>query len=164
MQAVLRSAVAAVDKDQPISFFQTLESAVAQSLGAQRVVALLTAIFAGVALVLAAVGLYSVLAYAVTQRTSEIGIRMALGSPRAAVIGLIMRSGLRLVAIGLVLGLAAAAGVGHLIRSLLFNVGALDPLVYAGVAVLFALVAVLACLIPSLRASRIDPLVALRAD
>jgi putative ABC transport system permease protein len=164
MQAVIRGAVAAVDKEQPISFFQTLEAAVAQSLGAQRVVATLTAIFAGVALVLAAVGLYSVLAYAVTQRTSEIGIRMALGSPRSAVISLIMRSGLRLVAIGLVIGLAGAAGVAKLIQSLLFNVGPLDPLIYSGVAVLFASVATLACLLPSLRASRIDPLIALRAD
>jgi predicted permease len=164
MQSVIRGAVAAVDKDQPISFFQTLEFAVAQSLGAQRVVAMLTAIFAGVALVLAAVGLYSVLAYAVTQRTSEIGIRMALGSQRSAVIALILRSGLRLVAFGLVVGLAAAAGVAKLISSLLFNVAPLDPLVYAVVTVLFAGIAVLACLLPALRASRIDPLIALRSE
>lgn len=164
LQAVIRSAVAAVDKEQPISFFQTLETAVAQSLGAQRVVAMLTAIFAGIALVLAAVGLYSVLAYAVTQRTAEIGIRMALGSPRGTVVSLIMRSGLRLVAFGLVLGLAAAAGVAKLIASLLYNVTPLDPLVYGGVALLFAGVAALACLLPALRASRIDPLIALRAE
>ena len=164
LQAVIRSAVAAVDKDQPISFFQTVETAIEQGLGAQRVVAMLTAVFAGVALVLAAVGLYSVLAYAVTQRTAEIGIRMALGSPRATVIALIMRSGLRLVAFGLAVGLAAAAGVAQLISSLLFNVTPLDPLIYGGVAVLFALVAALACLFPALRASRIDPLIALRAE
>ncbi|HND61930.1 MAG TPA: ABC transporter permease [Opitutaceae bacterium] len=164
MQAVIRSAVAAVDKDQPISFFQTMQSAVDQSLGAQRIVATLTAIFAGVALLLAAVGLYSVLAYAVTQRTAEIGIRMALGSPRRAVIGLVMRSGLRLVALGLVVGLLGAVGVAQLIQSLLFNVTPLHPGVYAGVAVLFALVSAAACLMPSLRASRIDPLVALRAE
>jgi len=164
LQSVIRGAVAAVDHDQPISFFQTLETAVAQGLGAQQVVALLTAIFAGVALVLSAVGLYSVLAYAVTQRTAEIGIRMALGSPRGAVIGLIMRSGLRLVAIGLVLGLAGAAGAGKLIESLLFNVTPLDPLIYAGVALLFSGVSALACLLPALRASRIDPLAALRAE
>jgi len=164
MQAVLRRAVAAVDKDQPISFFQTLESAIAQSLGAQRVVATLTAIFAGVALVLAAVGLYSVLAYGVTQRTAEIGIRMALGSPRGAVVSLILRSGLRLVAFGLIVGLAAAAGVAKLIASLLFNVAPLDPLVYGTVAFLFAGIAALACLLPALRASRIDPLIALRAE
>lgn len=164
LQAAIRSAVAAVDKEQPISFFQTLETAVNQSLGAQRVVALLTAIFAGIALVLAAVGLYSVLAYAVTQRTAEIGIRMALGSPRGAVVALIMRSGLRLVALGLIVGLLGAAGVAQLIQSLLFNVGALDPLVYVGVALLFIVVSAFACLLPALRASRIDPLVALRAE
>ena len=164
LQAVLRGAVAAVDKNQPISFFQTLETDVAQSLGAQRVVALLTAIFAGLALVLSAVGLYSVLAYAVLQRTAEIGIRMALGSTQASVLSLVMRSGLRLVAFGLVVGLAAAAGVAKLIQSLLFNVTALDPLVYGGVTLLFAIVAVLACLLPALHASRIDPLIALRAD
>ncbi len=164
LQAVLRGAVAAVDKNQPISFFQTLETDVAQSLGAQRVVALLTAIFAGLALVLSAVGLYSVLAYAVLQRTAEIGIRMALGSTQASVLSLIMRSGLRLVAFGLVVGLAAAAGVAKLIQSLLFNVTALDPLVYGGVTLLFAVVAALACLLPALRASKIDPLIALRAE
>ncbi len=164
LQAIIRTAVAQVDKDQPISFFQTLENGLAQSLGVQRIVASLTAIFAGVALVLSAIGLYSVLAYAVTQRTGEIGIRMALGAQRGQVVSLIMGNGLRLVALGLVLGLAGAAGTSKLIQSLLFNVEPLDPLVYAGVAVLFAAVAALACLVPSLRASRIDPLVALRAE
>lgn len=110
------------------------------------------------------VGLYSVLAYAVSQRTAEIGIRMALGAQSAQVIRLIMRSGLQLVAIGLVLGLTAAAGAARVIRTLLFDVRPLEPLVYAAVAVTFAVVAALACLLPSLRASRIDPLVALRAD
>jgi predicted permease len=164
LQAMIRTAVAQVDHDQPISFFQTLETGLAQSLGVQRIVASLTAIFAGVALLLSAVGLYSVLAYAVAQRTNEIGIRMALGAQPGQVIRLIMGSGLRLVAIGLVVGLAGAAGVSKLIQSLLFNVEPLNPVVYAGVASLFAVVAVLACLLPSLRASRIDPLLALRAD
>lgn len=164
LQALMRSAVASVDRDQPISFFQTMDSLVAQSLGTQRAVASLTACFAAVALVLAAVGLYSVLAYAVTQRTGEIGIRMALGAQRGQVVALILRSGLQLVAIGLVLGLTAAAGVAWLIRTLLFSVPPLDPLVYSGVAVLFTLIGVAACLLPSLRASRIDPLVALRTE
>ncbi len=164
LQAIIKAAVTGADKDQPISFFATLESNLAQSLGTQRIVASLTAIFAGVALVLAAVGLYSVLAYAVAQRTGEIGIRMALGAQRSQVIALIMRSGLKLVAIGLVVGLALAAGVARLGQTLLFNVQPLDPLVYGGVAVLFAFVAALACLMPSLRASRIDPLIALRSD
>ncbi len=164
LQAIIKTAVAGVDRDQPISFFATMESTVATSLGSQRIVASLTAIFAGVALVLAAVGLYSVLAYAVAQRTGEIGIRMALGAQRRQVIALIMRSGLKLVAFGLAAGLAIAAGVARAIQSLLFEVTPLDPLVYGGVTVVFAVIAALACLLPSLRASRIDPLVALRTE
>jgi ABC-type antimicrobial peptide transport system permease subunit len=124
----------------------------------------LTAIFAGLALALSAVGLYSVLAYAVSQRTSEIGIRMALGAQPGQVVGLVMRNGLELVGIGLVIGLAGAAGAARLIQTLLFDVQPLDPLVYFGVASAFTIIASLACLVPSMRASRIDPLHALRAD
>jgi predicted permease len=164
LQPIVRGAVAAVDKDQPISFFATLSANVATSLGTQRIVASLTTIFAGLAFVMSVVGLYSVLAYAVSQRTSEIGIRMALGAQSSQVVRLIMRGGLELVTIGLVLGLAAAAGAGRVIQTLLFDVRPLEPMVYAAVAVTFSLVAALACLLPSLRASRIDPLVALRAD
>ena len=162
LQAVIRAAVAQVDRNQPISFFATLESNLANSLGIQRIVAALTTIFAAVALVLSAVGLYSVLAYVVSQRTPEIGIRMALGARPQQVVGLVMRNGLGLVAIGLVLGLAGAAGAGRLIATLLFDVQPLDPLVYAAVAVLFTIVASLACLVPSARAARIDPLRALQ--
>jgi predicted permease len=164
LQSVMRSHLTAVDNNIPVTLFSTLEAALAQSLGIQRITAWLTGIFAGVALLLSAVGLYSVLAYAVTQRTSEIGIRMALGAQRGQVVGLILRSGLRLVAIGLVLGLGVAAILSLFLGTLLYNVKPLDPLIYAGVAVLFAIIASLACLIPSLRASRIDPLVALRTD
>jgi predicted permease len=164
LQTVLRTAVASVDPHQPISFFATLENNVAQSLATQRIVASLTAIFAALALVLSAIGLYSVLAYAVSQRRPEIGIRMALGAQPGQVVGLVMRGGLRLVAAGLVLGFSGAAAAARLIQALLFNVQPLDPLVYGAVAVLFTIVATLACLLPSWRASRIDPLVALRAD
>ena len=164
LQAILRTAVAAVDPDQPISFFATLENNIVQSLGTQRIVASLTAVFAGLALVLSAIGLYSVLAYAVSQRRPEIGIRMALGAQPGQVVGLVMRGGLRLTAAGLVIGFSGAAAAARLIQTLLFNVQPLDPLVYGAVAVLFSLVAAVACLVPSLRASRIDPLVALRAD
>ena len=164
LAGTIRAAVAAVDKNQPISFFATLESSLAQSVGVQRIVASLTGVFAGLALVLSAIGLYSVLAYAVAQRTGEIGIRMALGARRGQVVRLVMRNGLSLVAIGVVAGLAAAGGTAHLIRSLLFDVEPLDPLIYGGVTLLFVIVASLACLLPSLRASRIDALQALRAD
>jgi predicted permease len=164
LQSAIRVAVAAVDRDQAISAFGTLEATIANSLGVQRIVTSLTAVFAGLALILSAVGLYSVVAYAVSRRTSEIGIRMALGARRGQVVALVMGSGLQLVAIGLVLGLAAAAGTARLIRTLLYEVRPLDPAIYAAVAALFTTVAALACLLPSLRASRIDPLVALRAE
>ncbi|HYM25710.1 MAG TPA: ABC transporter permease [Vicinamibacterales bacterium] len=164
LQAVMRSAVASVDKDQPISVFATLDSSVAQSLGNQKILASLTAMFAAAALALAALGLYSVVAYAVAQRTGEIGIRMALGAQPRQVVALELSRGLKLVVAGLVAGLASSAGAGRLIRTLLFDVQPLDPVVYASVAALFALVATLACLAPSLRVARIDPLVALRAD
>jgi len=164
LQAILRGAVAQVDKDQPISFFQTMDFAVAQALGVQRIVAALTAVFAGLALVLSAIGLYSVLAYAVAQRTGEIGLRMALGAQHRQVIALVLRQAMKLVALGLVLGLAAAAGAAQLLRSLLFAVRPLDPLVFSGVTVLFAGVALLAAWLPARRATRVDPLVALRAE
>jgi predicted permease len=162
LQAVLRTAVAAVDKNQPISFFATMDANISGSLGVQRIVTSLTAVFAAVALILSAVGLYSVIAYAVSQRTAEIGIRMALGAQARQVVAMVLRSGLRLVVVGLALGLAAAAGAARLIQTLLFQVQPLDPVIYGAVAVLFATVATLACLVPSLRASRIDPLLALR--
>ncbi len=164
LQPVIRAAVAAVDSSQPISFFQTMETVLAQSLGVQRIVASLTAVFAGLALVLAAIGLYSVLAYNITQRTVEIGIRMALGAQRRQVVFMVLGGGMRLVALGLALGLLAAAGTARLIQSLLFAVQPLDPLVYGGVSLVFVGTAALACLIPSLRASRVDPLVALRSE
>jgi len=164
LQAIIRSAVVDVDKDQPISFFSTMDRTVEQSVGSQRILASLTAMFAGVALGLAALGLYSIVAYAVTQRTGEIGIRMALGALPRQVVAREMGSGLKLVALGLVVGLVTAAGAARLIQTLLFDVQPLDPMVYGSVALLFAVVAALACFVPSLRASRVDPLVALRAE
>ncbi|MEO6004943.1 MAG: ABC transporter permease [Opitutus sp.] len=164
LQSVMRTAVASVNKDQPISFFLTMNSAVQQSLGVQRIVATLTVVFAGVALVLAAVGLYSVLAYTVTQRTSEIGLRMALGAQRRQVVGLVLNGGLKLVGFGLVVGLMAATVAARFIQSQLFLVEPFDPLIYGGVGLLFAVIGTIACVLPSLRASRVDPLIALRVE
>jgi predicted permease len=161
LQGILRDAVAQVDTDQPISFFQTMDVAFSQSLGVQRIVASLTAVFAGIALVLAAIGLYAVVAYAVTQRTTEIGIRMALGARPGQVLTLIMKGGLSLVAIGLVIGLASAAATTQLITTLLANVAPLNPVVYGLVAIFFAMVAAVACLMPAVRASKINPVAAL---
>ena len=164
LQAAIKRAVAQVDATQAVSFFATLDSTVETSVGAQRLAATLTAIFAAVALLLSLIGLYSVLAGLVAQRTPEIGIRMALGASRRQVIAMVMRSGLALVAVGLALGLGAAAGASRLIRQLLFGVEPLSASVYAAVGLSFALVSALACVLPSLRASRINPLVAFRAD
>ena len=161
LQQAIRDSVAAVDRDQPISFFASLDNLLSQSLGIQRIVATLTGCFAVIALVLAAIGLYAVVAYAVAQRTGEIGIRMALGARPRQVLGLIMGGGLKLVAGGVVLGLAGAAGTTRLIETLLSNVHPLDPVVYGSVALFFGLVATAACFLPSFRASKIDPLIAL---
>jgi predicted permease len=164
LQAALRAAVAAADKSQAVSFFATLDTQLMQTLGVQRITAWLTGAFSIIALFLSALGLYSVLAYAVTQRTGEIGIRMALGAERTDVIRLIVSQGMRLVAIGLVIGLVVAAAGGRALSTLLFDVKPLDPIVFGGVTALFAVVAVLACLVPSWRASRIEAFVALRND
>ena len=164
LQGPMKRAVSTVDRTQAVSFFTTMESALETSLGAQRLVATLTAIFSGLALLLSLTGLYSVLAFLVSQRTAEIGIRMALGATRPRVVRMVMRSGLTLVGIGLSLGVGLAAGMSRLIQQLLFGVSGLSVPVYASVAASFAVVAAIACLAPSLRASRIDPVVAFRAD
>ncbi len=164
LQPLFRSAVAAVDRSQAIANFATLDNQLIQSLGVQRVTAWLTGAFAVIALVLSALGLYSVLAYAVTQRTGEIGVRMALGAARGDVIRLILSQGMRLVGIGLVLGLGAAAAGTRLLGSLLYDVKPLDPFVFGGVTSLFVVVGALACMVPSWRAARIDALTALRIE
>jgi predicted permease len=164
LQSALRSAVASVDKSEAVAGFSTFDALITQSLGVQGITAALTGAFAIVALFLSALGLYSVLAYSVTQRTGEIGIRMALGAGRSDVIRLVLSQGMRLVAIGLVIGLAASAAGGRAIASLLYNVSPVEPLVLTGVATLFVMIAMLACLIPSWRASRINALIAIRND
>ena len=164
LQLAMQRAVADVDKSQAISFFATMDANVSSSLGQQQLLATLVGVFAGLALGLALIGLYSVLAFLVTQRTIEIGIRMALGASRQQVVSLVMRDGMRLVAIGLVLGLAASAGASRLIQQLLFGVTPFSPAVYVSVAAVFAMVAAAACMVPSLRASKIDPLRACRAE
>jgi predicted permease len=164
LQPVMRSAVAEIDKDQPISIFATLENNVWQSLGAQRIVASLTAAFAGLALALSAVGLYSVLAYAVSQRTSELGIRMALGAQPGDVRGMVVRQAVRTGAVGIVLGLAAAPIATRVLSSLLFGVSPNDPATFAGVAATLVAVLLAAAYLPARRATRVDPMLALRTE
>lgn len=162
MIGAIRREIQAVDKDQAVFNVTTLEQLIGDSILIRRFFMLLLLVFAVLALILAAVGIYGVMSYVASQRTYEIGIRMALGAQTGQVIGLVMRDGLGLAAVGIVLGLAGAAGAARLIQTLLFDVRPLDPIVYAGVALLFTIVSALACLLPSMRAARIDPLIALR--
>ena len=141
-----------------------MEQLVASSLTRQRFYAILLGIFAAIAAVLGAVGIYGVLAYVAGQRTQEIGIRMALGAERGAVLGLILRRGIVLMTIGITLGLAGAAGLNRYLSGMLFDLTPLDPATYAAVAVLFAAVALAASYLPARRATQVDPVVALRCD
>jgi len=141
-----------------------MDEYISATVAGPRFNATLLVIFAGVALILTIVGLYGVMSYSVAQRTNEIGIRMALGAQTSDVLRLIVSQGFKLVLIGLGIGLAGAFALMRVIASLLFGVTAKDPLTFAAVAVLLALVALLACYIPARRATRLDPLHALRYE
>ena len=160
----VRGLVNSLDPELPISNLRTVEELRSTSLSPQRLNLALLGLFGAVALALAAIGLYGVLAYAVTQRRREIGVRMALGAQRSNVLGLVVGHGMRLVSLGLVVGLAGAAVLTQAMKSLLFDVTTFDLLTFASVPVLLAAVALLACWIPARRASRVDPMVALRAE
>ena len=157
----VRREVQALDKDQPVYNVRTMDDVVANSLGTRRVSMQLFAVFAGAALLLAAVGIYGVLAYSVTQRTQEIGIRMALGAQKSDVLGLVIRQGMTLTVIGVVVGLVGAFALTRLIASLLFGVEATDPLTFVAIPLLLLFVALIACYLPARRAARLDPKIAL---
>jgi predicted permease len=160
----VRKAILELDPDQPVANVRTLEEVVARSVGDRRMTALLLGLFACAALALAAVGLYGVVAYAVVQRTREIGIRVALGANRQDVVLLMLRKGMILVVVGLGLGLAAAFGLTPLLRNLLYDVKPADPLIFIVVSFVLLLVALIASWLPARRASRVDPMIALRAE
>lgn len=160
----IRKTVHEIDADQVVADFKTLDAIKAESLSDSRLRMMLLGVFAGVALLLSAIGIYGVISYSVTQRTREIGIRSALGADRAAILRLILRRGLALALLGLVIGTAGAIGLTRLMSSLLFGIGERDPLTLAAVAVLLGVVATFACYLPARRATRVDPLVALRAE
>jgi putative ABC transport system permease protein len=157
----LRREVQAIDPDQPIYNVRTMDDAVMNSLGTRRVSMQLFAVFAIAALLLAAIGIYGVMAYTVTQRTQEIGIRMALGAQRSDVLGLVVRQGMTLAAIGVVVGLAGAFSLTRVMASLLFNVRPDDPTTYLAISLLLIVVAFLACYLPARRAAKLDPMIAL---
>jgi predicted permease len=160
----IRQAVGAMDPTLPIVQLRTMEEVVGASVTRQRFLSLLLGIFAVVALTLAAIGTYGILAYMVTERHREIGIRMALGAGSGRVVGLVMKQGLAIAAVGIVVGIAGAAAMSRLLASLLYGVSPSDPVTYGAVAGLIAIVAVVACVVPTRRATRVDPLEAIRAD
>ena len=160
----MREAVQATDPDQPVFDVQTMDQLFAQNRWPYRVFGSMFTIFAIIALVLAAVGIYAVTAYSVTQRTQEIGVRMALGAQAGQVSWLILRQGLVQLAIGLTLGTAGALAAAPVLRTLLVQIKPSDPVTLVGIGVVFTAVTICACLIPARRATRLDPLTALRVE
>ena len=164
MSKTVAAAVQSLDPDLPLANVRTMDQILDQSMAGDRFDTILLGTFAAVALILAALGIYGVMAFAVAQRTHEIGLRIALGADSANVLGLIIREGMILTGAGLVLGLGGGFMVGHAMKSRLFGIGAIDPGAFAAVAVVLVCAALLACCVPAMRAMRVDPTVALRHE
>ncbi len=164
LAAAVRSAIHSVDRDQPVSNIRTMEMILAASIADQRFNMLLLASYAALALALAAVGIYGVMSYLVTQNTREIGIRLALGAQARDVLRLVVGQGLILTIAGIAAGLAGAWGMTRLLKKLLYGVTATDPLTFLFAAALLLVIALLACFIPARRATKVDPLAALRCE
>jgi predicted permease len=161
---VLGRAVHEINKDQTLTEVKTLDQIKSESTASNRLQSMLLTVFAAIAVLLAAIGIYGVISYSVEQRTHELGIRSALGASKGDLLRLILRSGMLMAGIGLVVGLAGALGLTRLLATLLFGVGERDPLTIGAVAVLLAGVALLACYVPARRATKVDPMVALRYE
>ena len=164
LASAVRQAAAEVDKTQPVSNLTTMEAFVSEAYARPRFNLVLLGLFGGLALLLSAAGIYGVMAYGVAQRKNELGLRLALGAQPHDVMNLILRQGLRLISVGLVLGLVSALALTRLMKSLLFGVNATDAVTFAAVTLLLLVVALLACLIPARRATRVDPLATLRQE
>jgi putative ABC transport system permease protein len=160
----VRSAIWSVDKDQTVADIDTMDHIVAKAVARQRFSMLLLGLFAALALLLASIGIYGVMSYSVAQRTREIGIRIALGARRADVLQMTVKQALKLVGVGMMIGLAAAFLLTRVLASLLFGISATDPITFIGISVVLLAVAILASYVPALRATRVDPITALRAQ
>ncbi|MBA3346667.1 MAG: ABC transporter permease [Gemmatimonadales bacterium] len=164
LSAAVTKAIHSVDPEQPVFSVVPMEQVIAEASAERRFSMLLLVLFAAIALILSAIGIYGVMAYTTTQRLHEIGIRMALGAGAQDVMGLVVGQGMRLVGLGLAIGLLGAWGLSRVLTSQLYGVSAGDPATYAGVAVLLGLVALSASYLPALRATRVDPVIALRSE
>ena len=160
----VRAAIRALDASSPVTAINTVEAQIGESLAMRRFQAWLLALFSLLAVLLAAVGIFGLMAQVVARRTPEIGVRMALGATPRNVLALVIRQGVALAAAGTLVGIGGAFALARGLRSLLFGVGAADPLSYAGAALVMAISVLLACALPAWRAARVDPTVALRGD
>ncbi|MGH7654036.1 MAG: FtsX-like permease family protein, partial [Gemmatimonadaceae bacterium] len=160
----IRNAIHEIDHDIPMSKVNTLDVLVGNSMGQRRLSTVLLGVFAGLALLLASIGIYGVMSYTVTQRTRELGVRVALGASRPSVLGMVMRQGMTITLIGVGIGLVGAFGLTRLIAAQLFDVKATDPATFVTVTMVLVAVAVAATLLPALRATRVDPITALREE
>jgi putative ABC transport system permease protein len=164
MTAAVRSFIHSADKELPVYRVSTMERMMADSTSQRRFATILLGVFALVALILASVGLFGVISYAVSQRTHEIGIRMALGAQPLDVLKVIIKQGMSLVLTGVVIGLMAAFGLTRLMKTLLFGISETDTTTFVIIPLLLVSVAMLACYIPARRATKVDPLIALRSE
>jgi putative ABC transport system permease protein len=164
LTSAIRNAVLTVDPGQPIHNVQTMEEVIATSVSDRRLNTLLLTLFAGIALTLALIGVYSVMSYLVVQNTREIGIRIALGAQVRDVLRLVVGQGMLLTSIGIVIGIALSFALTRLMEGLLFGVAATDAMVFVTAPIILIFVALLACLIPAWRASKVDPILALRYE
>jgi predicted permease len=158
----VRGQVQALDRDQTVAGVQTMDDLLEEEVGQRRLLTKLLGFFAGMALLLALIGIYGVIAYSVVERTQEVGIRRALGAQQSDILRLVIRQGLVLTLTGIAIGLVAASALTRVMKTLLFHVSATDPATFAGIGALFLLVALAASYIPARRATRIDPMAALR--
>jgi putative ABC transport system permease protein len=164
LTSAVRGEITALNKDQAVFNVRTMEKIVSQSMGPRRFSMALLVVFAIVALALASLGIYGMMSYTVLQRTREIGLRMTLGAQRGSVLLLVIKQGMKLAVIGVALGLISSYGLTRLMKTLLYGVSPTDPVTFVGIASLLTIVALLACLVPALKATRVDPIIALKYE